>query len=229
VLSVALAAALALVVPWTPLPGAELVGDPLRDFTAAERAREVAFHREVRPWSYASLAVGLLVSVLLGLTRAGARLVTAVARPLGGGWAWQVLLGTLAVTALGRLVTLPLSARAEAVRRDYGLSTRTWAGWLADVGKGSAGRGRPDRPGAAGAGRGGPPGSPHLVGLGCRRHRGAGGGRLLRLPAGGGAGLQRLHPLPAGELRSDLLALAERDGVPVDEVWSPTRPGGPRP
>jgi STE24 endopeptidase len=218
VLSVALAAALALVVPWTPLPGAELVGDPLRDFTAAERAREVAFHREVRPWSYASLAVGLLVSVLLGLTRAGARLVTAVARPLGGGWAWQVLLGTLAVTAVGRLVTLPLSARSEAVRRAYGLSTRTWPGWLAEVGKGV------------------------LVGaalsalvllalvLAARLARrtwwawGAGATAALAV-AGSFAYPLVVEPvfadftvLPAGELRQDLLALAERDGVPVQEV-----------
>ena len=34
---------------------------------------------------------------VLGLTRLGARLVRAVARPLGGGWAWQVLLGVLAL------------------------------------------------------------------------------------------------------------------------------------
>ena len=31
-------------------------------------------------------------------------------RPLGGGWVWQVLLGVLALTVIGRLVTLPLSA-----------------------------------------------------------------------------------------------------------------------
>jgi STE24 endopeptidase len=98
-LGLALAAALVVVVPWTPLPGADLAGDPLRDFTAEQLAREVAYHRALRPWGYGSLAVGLLVSVALGLTPAGARLVTAVARPFGGGWAWQVLLGTLAVTA----------------------------------------------------------------------------------------------------------------------------------
>jgi STE24 endopeptidase len=218
VLVVALAAALAVAVPWTPLPGADLAGDPVRDFSSAERAREVAFHRALRPWSYASLAVGLLVSVALGLTSAGARLVSALARPLGGGWAWQVLLGTLAVTALGRLVTLPLSARSEAVRRDYGLSTRTWPGWLADVGRGVL-------VGAV---------LTALVLLAL-----VGAARLARRTwwAWGAAATAALAvagsfayplvvepvfndftPLPAGELRSDLLALAERDGVPVDEV-----------
>ena len=218
VLAVALAAALALAVPWTPLPGAELVGDPLRDFTAAERAREVAFHREVRPWSYGSLAVGLLVAVALGLTRAGARLVTAAARPLGGGWVWQVLLGTLAVTVVGRLASLPLSARVEAVRRAYGLSTRTWPGWLAEVGKGVL-------VGAA---------LSALVLLAlvlaarlARRTWWAWGAAATAALAVAGSFAYPLviepvfadfTALPAGELREDLLALAERDGVPVQEV-----------
>jgi STE24 endopeptidase len=101
VLLAVLAVAAAVVVPWTPLPGADLQPDAALDFTAAEQAREVAFHDAVRPPAYLSLALGLLVAVGLGLTRLGLRLVGAVARPLGGGWVWQVLLGALALTSSG--------------------------------------------------------------------------------------------------------------------------------
>jgi STE24 endopeptidase len=162
--------------------------------------------------------VGLLVSVALGLTPAGARLVTAVARPFGGGWAWQVLLGTLAITALGRLVTLPLAARAESVRRSYGLSTRTWDSWLADVGKGVLVAAVLSALVLLA-----------LVGAARRARRtwwawGAAATAALAI-AGSFAYPVVVQPLfaevtalPAGQLREDLLALADRDGVPVDEV-----------
>ena len=217
-LGAALAVALALVVPWSPLPGADLEGEPLRDFSRAELAREVAFHRAVRPWSYGSLLLGLLVAVGLGLTRAGGRLVAAVARPLGGGWVWQVLLGTLVLTAIGRLVTLPLSARSEAVLRDYGLSTRTWPGWLADVGKGvlvTAALSALVLLALVGAAR-----------LARRTWWAWGAAATAALAVAGSFAYPLVvepvfadfTPLPAGELRADLLALADRDGVPVEEV-----------
>ena len=217
-LGAALAVALALVVPWSPLPGADLEGEPLRDFTRAELAREVAFHRAVRPWSYGSLLLGLLVAVGLALTRAGGRLVAAVARPLGGGWVWQVLLGTLVLTAIGRLVTLPLSARSEAVLRDYGLSTRTWPGWLADVGKGvlvTAALSALVLLALVGAAR-----------LARRTWWAWGAAATAALAVAGSFAYPLVvepvfadfTPLPAGELRADLLALADRDGVPVEEV-----------
>jgi len=217
-LLLALAAALALVVPWEPLPGADLSGEPLRDFTSAQLAREVAFHRELRPWSYASLAAGLVVSVVLGLTPAGARLVTAVARPLGGGWGWQVLLGALVLTALGRLVTLPLSARSESVLRNYGLSTRTWGNWLLDVGKGvlvSAALSALVLLALVAAAR--------LA----RRTWWAWGAAATAALAVAGSFVYPLvvepvfadfTPLRAGEQRAALLALADRDGVPVEDV-----------
>jgi STE24 endopeptidase len=218
VLLVALGVALAVTVPWTPLPGADLQPDPLRDFTPEQLAREVAFHDAVRPPGYAGLVLGLLVAVLLGLTRLGARVVTAVARPLGGGWAWQVLLGTLALSLLGRLATLPLAARAEAVRRDVGLSTRSWGSWLLDVSKGVL-------VGAALTGLA----LLLLVAVARRARRacwawGAAGTAALVVAGSFAYPLvvepvfNRFTPLPAGELRSDLLALAERDGVAVDEV-----------
>jgi len=214
----ALAVALALTVPWTVLPGADLQTDALADFTPEQLAREVAFHEALRPTSYAALAVGFAVAALLGLTRAGARLVKAVARPLGGGWVWQVLLGTLALTALGRLATLPLSARSEQVLRDYGLSTQTWGSWLGDVAKGvgvgagltalvllalvTLARAAPRTWWAWGA-----LATASLVVAGSFAYP------LFIEPV-----FNQFRPLPPGELRDDLLALAARDGVAVDGV-----------
>jgi STE24 endopeptidase len=217
-LLLALAAALAVVVPWTPLAGADVRPDPSLDFTAAEQAREVAFHGAVRPPAYLSLVMGLVVAVALALTPLGARLVTAVARPLGGGWVWQVLLGALALTVVGRLVTLPLGARVEGVRREYGLSTRTWAGWAVDVGKGvlvaavlsallvlvvvALARRAPQTWWAWAAGA-----VAALVVV-----------VSFAYPVVVEPVFNRFSPLPAGELRDDLLALAAADGVPVDDV-----------
>jgi STE24 endopeptidase len=218
VLLIALAVALALVVPWTPLPGADLRPDPLSDFTPDEIAREEAFHAALRPTSYAALLVGLAVSVALGLTRAGARLVTAVARPLGGGWAWQVVLGTFAVHAVVRLVTLPLRARSEVVLREYGLSTRTWGSWALDVTKAVL----VDAALTAVA----------LLALvvlarAARRTWWAWGAAVTALLVVAGSFVYPLvvepvfnsfTSLPPGPLREQLLDLAVQDGVPVQDV-----------
>ncbi len=213
-----LAISLALSVPWTVLPGAEVRPDVLRDFTPAELAREVAFHDELRPPAYAGLALGLAVAALLGLTRAGGRVVAAVARPLGGGWAWQVVLGTLALLVLGRLATLPLSARSETVLREYGLSTQTWGSWLVDVLKGVlVDAGLSALVLLA------------LVGLARRAPRtwwAWGAAATAALVVAGSFAyplvveplFHDFRPLQQGQLRDDLLALAARDEVPVEEV-----------
>lgn len=213
VLLLLLGAALAVTVPWTPLPGADLRGEPLRDFTAQQLAREVAFHEAVRPSSYGSLVLGLVVAAALGLTCVGSRLVAR----LPGGWFGQVVLGTLALTVLGRLATLPLSARSEVVLRQYGLSTQTWATWLVDVAKGVL-------VGAALTALA----LVALVGLARRTRRWWAWGAVATaalVVAGSFAYplvvepvFNRFTPLPAGELRDDLLALAERDGVAVQQV-----------
>lgn len=214
----ALGVALAATVPWTVLPGAAPQPEALRDFTSAQLAREVAFHEALRPAAYANLVLGLALTALLGLTRAGARVVTAVARPLGGGWGWQVLLGTFALTGLGRLATVPLSVHGETVLRDYGLSTQTWGSWSLDVGKGvlvAAGltslallalvalaRAAPSSWWAWGA-----LATAGLVVAGSFVYP------LVIEPV-----FNDFRPLEQGALRDDLLALAERDGVPVDGV-----------
>ena len=225
VLSAALVAAIVLTTPWRPLP-APHAGIPIpavpvapgADFTAAEIAREDAFHAAVRPPAYAALLAGLGVALALGLTPLGSRLVQALAAPFGGRWVWQILLGGLAVPLIGRLVTLPLSARAEVVLRRYGLSTQTWASWGLDQVKGYA------------------LSSALLLGVLFALYA------LMRLlpgswwaPAAVGAALlvvlvsfgfplvvepvfNRFTPMPPGPMRTSLLDLAARDGVPVQEV-----------
>lgn len=218
VLLLALVALALALVPLDVLPGASPVVDVARDFTPAQIAREQAFHAALRPPSYASLGLGLVVSAVLGFTRAGSRLVVAVARPLGGGWVWQVLLGTLALAVVGRLVTLPLDVRSEQVLRTYGLSTQGWASWAADAGKGllvssvttalallavlALARRAPRTWWAWGAGA-----VAALVLAGSFVYP------LVVEPL-----FASFRPLPAGELRTDLLTLAQQDGVPVRDV-----------
>ncbi len=155
---------------------------------------------------------------MLGLTPLGARIVRAVARPLGGGWVWQVLLGTLALTAIGRLVTLPLNVRYEQVLREYGLSAQTWGSWAVDVAKGIGVGSLLSALGLLA-----------VVGLARRFPRrwwaAAAGATAALVLAGSFAYpvviepvFNSFTPLAAGPLRTELLALAERDGVPVQDV-----------
>src|SRR4029453_17974478 len=75
---------------------------------------------------------------VIGLTPLGANVVAAAGRLLGGGWVWQILLRGLAGALLTPLVPLPFSMWSETVQRSYGLSTRSWAGFAADLAKGFA-------------------------------------------------------------------------------------------
>ena len=220
-LAIALLGAVAVWTPWTTLPlhgVAAVRADPSRDFTAAQMARENAYHAAVRPPAYVSLALGMVVAIVLGLTPLGARIVSAVASPLGGGWGWRVLLGTIALTAIGRLAVLPFDARAESVQRRFGLSTRTWASWGVDVAKG------------------------YVVGLvvtllvlfgvvALARWSphwwwsfGAVLGALLVVaisfayPAVVEPVFNKFTSMPAGPLRTSLLSMAAHDGVPARDV-----------
>ncbi|MDQ1626198.1 MAG: endopeptidase [Actinomycetota bacterium] len=220
VLLVGLVLAMVLGTPWRPLHvvGPVVPVDPTRDFTAAEIAREDAFHAAVRPPAYLSLVLALAVSLLLGLSPLGARLIDRVASPFGSGWGWRVLLGGVAVTAVGRLLALPLDAWAEAVQRRYGLSTQSWASWLVDVAKGY--------------------GLTLVITLvvlfglfGLVRRApdwwwawAAVGGALLVVvvsfayPVVVEPVFNKFTPLQAGPLRTSLLEMAARDGVPAKDV-----------
>ncbi|MEI4271069.1 M48 family metallopeptidase [Klenkia sp. LSe6-5] len=215
VLGLALVVVLWLRIPWSATPQ---VTDPTAGLDVAQLDRADAFAAALRPASLVNLALGLVVSGLLGSTRWGARLVATVARPLGGGWVWQVLLGTLVLTVVGRLVTVPLSAYGEVVRHRFGLSTRSWPLWVRDVAVDTALTAGLTALGLL-----------LLVGLARRAPRTwwawAGAGAAGLVVAGSFLYPVVIEPafndfasMPAGQLRSDLLALAEENGTPVEDV-----------
>ena len=220
-LGTALVLVLALRTPWRPLPvppGGRTAPDPSSVLPEDRIALAEAFAASIRPVSLTSLVLSLVVTALLGLTPWGARLVGAVGRRLGGRWAWQVLAGVGALAVVGRLVTLPLAAYGEVVRHRYGLSTRSWALWGRDVAVSTA----IDAGLTAIALLG-------LVWLVRRAPRwwwtwaSAGAAALVVTgsflwPVVIEPAFNRFEPLPAGELRTHLLQLAEENGTPVDDV-----------
>jgi STE24 endopeptidase len=125
----------ALVVPWHWLPGGRVEAVPAREvFSAAEISRGEHVSGLLRHAAWGNLALSLLVAMLLGFTRAGSALV----RRLPGPWWSKVSLGTLALSVLGSAVTLPLAWIAQRVELREGLSAQGWGGWLADRATGLA-------------------------------------------------------------------------------------------
>ncbi|MCV2491334.1 M48 family metallopeptidase [Geodermatophilus sp. YIM 151500] len=221
VLGLAFVVVVAVTTPWDVLPGGAARSpavDPTTVVPPERIARAEAFAAALRPASLTSLLLGLAVAGVLGLTRLGGRLVRALAAPLGGGWVWQVLLGVLALVLIGRLATLPLAAYGEVVRHRYGLSTRSWPLWARDVAVSTA----IDAALTAVAVLG-------LVWLARRAPRSwwawaaAGAAALVVVgsflwPVVIEPAFNRFDPLPPGELRTELLALAETNGTPVQDV-----------
>jgi len=214
----ALLLVVALATPWSPWPGAAtLRPDPARDFTERQIAAANRFHAAVRPPFYTGLVVSVAVSIALGITPLGARLVRTVGRRLRGLVA-QVTAGTVAVSALALLAAVPFAAWAHVVLVRYGLSTQSWGAWLIDVAKGWA------VATALSAGA-----LVALVGLARRLPRWWFGPAALVAGALVGLG-SFLHPvviepvfnsfaaMKAGPLRTSLLDLAERDGIAVEDV-----------
>jgi Zn-dependent protease with chaperone function len=219
VLVVAIAVVAVWRVPWVapPAPRSDQLA-ALGSLPADAVAKGRQFHAALRPGSYGGILLGLIVALVLGLTPLGARIVEAVGRPFGGRWVAQAVLGGFLIVGIGEVVALPLAAWRETVLRRYGLSTQTWSTWTVDLLKGYA---------IAAV-----IGAVTLLGF-------FGLARLLpqwwwAAVAGGAAALtilftfifpvlvepvfNRFTPMPAGELRDSLVALADRDGVPVRDV-----------
>jgi STE24 endopeptidase len=211
----------ALTTPWQPLaapPEAVVAPDPSLDFTTAQQATADAFHAQVRPPALLGLGTGLAATVLVGLTPLGARLVRRLPSPAAAPVLVPAVAGGVLVLLGVRLLTLPLAAWAEQVRREAGLSTRDWAGWAGDVVRSFGVDTALSVTGVVAV---------VLLARRWPRHWWA-------VAAPGAAGLvvvvslayplvveplfNRFEPLPAGELRSSLIALAEAEGVPVGEV-----------
>lgn len=214
--AVGLVAMVGVLTPWgaaEPLSG----GGALEAFSADQVARADRFQAQLRPAAYLGLAVGLIVTAALGLTRSGLGVVRSVARRPGRWWL-QVPAVVVVVASAVWLVTLPFQLWVEVVLRRWGLSTQDWGGWLLDEAK-ELGIGM----GLTAAG--------FLVLVGLARWL----PRWWFVPAGAAAAVvtvvmsflypvvfepvfNRFEPMADVELRSTLLELAEEDGVPVDEV-----------
>ncbi|WP_431681022.1 M48 family metalloprotease [Kitasatospora sp. KL5] len=193
-----------------------MADDP--DFTPEQVARGRALRREQLPWMLGGALTALALTLVLGLTPAGAGLVTWAGGLFGGSRTAEVLGGAAALAVLGQLVRLPFGARVRTVRARYGLVTQGWGGWALDAVRGLA-------LGLALL-------LPAALGLYALTDRSPTrwwipGAALAALLV---AALSFLHPLliepvfnrftpmPEGPLRGALLGLAERDGVRVREV-----------
>ncbi|MFC4786596.1 M48 family metallopeptidase [Nocardioides sp. MAHUQ-72] len=212
---VLLAGLAAWLVPWHPVPGGTPgPAAPGSVFTQAQVDRAEAFSSGARWWSWSSLAVSLLVACWFGFTRVGGDLV----ERLRGPWWWRVVLAVVGLELVGRVVTLPFAVLLHRHLVAYGLSTQPWSGFAADVARselvavvttslalvvlvGCARRWRRAWPAVAGG----------L--LACLVLVGSFVYPLLVEPL-----FNSFTPLPDGDLRTRILALADAEHVPVDDV-----------
>ncbi len=218
-LTVALVVLAALLIPWhrPPAPRADQLA-ALGDLPAEQVAKGREFRAALRPGGYAALAVGLLVALALGLTPLGSRLVELVGRPFGGHWAAQAVLGGLAVVLVADVVTLPFAAWRQSVLTRYGLSTNGWSGWAVDLLKSYAV--------SAVIGAVALFGFYAVIRLAPRWWWafGAAGAAVLVvllsfvLPVLVEPVFNRFTPMEQGPLRTELMSMAARDGVPVRDV-----------
>lgn len=176
------------------------------------------FAAATRPGSYIALALSLAVALLLGFTPIGSRIIAACGRVGRGHWLAEAVLGGVVIMLIAQLVTLPLSAWRYLILVEYGMSNQTWSAWAAAVAKSYGVNIVVAAVMLAG-----------LYGLMRWSPR-----RWWLWAAGVGAGLvmamsaiypvvveplfDNFTPMPEGPLRTELLELAERDGVPVSEV-----------
>ncbi|WP_256069907.1 MULTISPECIES: M48 family metalloprotease [unclassified Streptomyces] len=160
-----------------------------------------------------SSAVSLALLLGLGLTSGGARLIGA----FGDGWAPRVVGAAVTLALLPELLTLPFAARGRLVRARFGLVTQGWGGWALDRVRGLL------------------VSLPLLLGALFAVYALAGATRWWWAWAALGAAavtvllsfvaplvfeplFNRFTPMEPGPQRTELLALAARDGVRVADV-----------
>lgn len=177
------------------------------DFTPEESARGRALRRAQLPFLLGGRLAGLALLLALALTPAGAAL-TALS---GDAWALRVAAGGLLLVLLLQAVTLPFSARVRVIRRRYGLVTQGWGGWAVDVLRGllvSVPLTLAALYGYYGLGW-----AWAVLGAVCAAVVLSWLAPVVMEPL-----FNRFRPMEDGPLRAVLLALAERDRIPVREV-----------
>ena len=204
-----------LLVPWSPVPGGTPAAVPVGEvLTPMEVARAEQFSGVLRRWGWAATGVNLVVVVLLACSTRVRRWVGG----LPGPWWLQVLAAVAGIEVASRAATTAFSVLARRHVRAAGLSEQSWAGFVRDLLVSEA----LDIVVT---------GLLALVVVGCaRRWRRAWPAVVGALAAGlvvAGSFVYPLvveplfndfEPLPQGELRTGVLALAQAEGVPVDEV-----------
>jgi STE24 endopeptidase len=205
----------AWLVPWSPVPGGvPPPADPASVFTAEQVSRAEEFSSGARALSWASLAVSVAVTCWFAFSARGRRLT----ERLPGPWWFRVLLAVALVQLAVRVVTLPFAVLLRRRLLEYGLTEQSWAGFASDQVRGQA-------VGIVTLALG------LVVLVGCAR-------RWPRAWPAVAAGLlavlvllasfvypvvveplfNSFEPLPDGSLRTQILRLADREGVRVDDV-----------
>ena len=202
-------------VPWHPVPGGTPRAVPVSEvFTPAQVRTGEDVERWSRVWGYSSLAVSLAVLLWLALGRTGRRLVAR----LPGPWWVVTVLAVVVVDLAVRLATLPFSAAEHQHLLHAGLTQQGWAGFARDVAVGllveTVGTGLAV-----------------LVLVACARRwrtwwavvAGVLVGALVLVgsfvyPLLVEPLFNQFTPLPHGSLRTQVLALADQEGVHVDDV-----------
>lgn len=205
----------ALLVPWNPVPGGMPEPVSAREvFTAGQIDKAEAFARTSRLLSWSSLALSLVIICVLGFTKMGRRLVDR----LPGPWWVKVVLAVAAVELLIRSATLPFAALLHWHYAEAGLSTQSWGSWALDVLKSQS---------LTivvlsvvllviiGAARRWHRGWPVIVGLVLAALVFAGS---FAYPLVVEPMFNSFRPMDRGELRSEIIRLAETEDVDVDEV-----------
>lgn len=201
-------------VPWGSLPAHLPMAPAQKDFTELEIASAHAFRSTLRALSIASLLTGLMVLAVLGFSPIGARLIDRFPQ----GMLVRAALAVVAISLLLVIVRLPFAIAMERISRQHGLSTSTWGSWTLDQAK-SLGISTLLTFLAVAAfllvARWQPRAWWAIAAVGAAAVTVA---MSFLFPVLIEPVFNRFAPMPEGALRTDLLAMAARDGVPVSDV-----------
>lgn len=202
-------------VPWNPVPGGAVRPVPVASvFSRAQIDRAEDFARWARVWNWLSLAVSLLVAAWLGFGHRG----RALAERTKGPWWLRVVVVVAVLSVIGRVATLPFAIGYRRLSLDAGLATSSWPTWALDLLKGEL------VTVVATA-------IPLLAVVGCarrwRRAWPAVAGAMLGAMVVVGSFVypvlveplfNHFTPLPDGPLRTQIMRVADAEGVQVDQV-----------